>query len=240
MTWIKLDDNFADHQKILSVSDRALRLHINALCWAARSMSDGEIPATVLPALRGTAKIAAELAGAGLWDTTSRGGWAIHDYLEYNPSREALEADRAEARARMANVRANKPRTSGEVREKFALPRPDPSRPVPDPDPDPAVPIGTDSGALAPPAEKKQRKRLIAEADIARWTRDNPEVDIAAMVADYLNWTGSSGHHDKVQGFENQLRLDFKRNQFRRNGNGRHSVGTTRPAASTAGLAGYD
>lgn len=68
-----------------------------------------------------------------------------------------------------------------------------------------------------PPA-KKGRYRKIGESDIARWEGLHPGIDIRAMVADYENWKGSSDHHDKVQGFENQLRLGFKRDQFAKGG----------------------
>ncbi len=59
------------------------------------------------------------------------------------------------------------------------------------------------------------------EADICRWEGQRPELEIRPFVADYLNWTGSQKHMDKVQGFENQLRISWKCAQFTRsNGNG--------------------
>lgn len=75
-----------------------------------------------------------------------------------------------------------------------------------------------------PPPEKRTRHRKIEESDVARWEGAHPDVDIRAMVADYQNWKGSSDHHDKVQGFENQLRMDWKRKQFARPG-GQHGTG---------------
>jgi hypothetical protein len=80
-----------------------------------------------------------------------------------------------------------------------------------------------DSVPASPPATaeadgRKSRRRLITDSDIERWEDEHPELDIHAFVADYLNWAGSSKHVDKVQGFENQLRIDFKKKQFTRQG----------------------
>jgi len=66
----------------------------------------------------------------------------------------------------------------------------------------------------------RPRKRTIQESDIARWQDEHPEWDIPAFVADYLNWSGSSKHGDQVQGFENQMRIEWKCKQFARAGAG--------------------
>lgn len=92
----------------------------------------------------------------------------------------------------------------------------------PEPSLDPSLGISTKS----PPS--RTREDAIPQAARERWQADNPELDIPAFVADYLNWSGSSKHRDKVRGFESQLRIRWKREQFtrpefaeRRNGNGR-------------------
>lgn len=113
MDWFKLDVDFADHPKIIRLSDRAFRVHVVALCWVARHESDG------LYYANGTApRYINELVTAGLW-TAVDGGYEIHDWSHYIPSHEITELRRAEARERMArarDVRANKRRTTPEVR----------------------------------------------------------------------------------------------------------------------------
>jgi hypothetical protein len=57
-------------------------------------------------------------------------GWDIHDYLEYQPSREKVLAERAAAADRMRSVRTkfggSSPERSPELREKFNDPVPGP------------------------------------------------------------------------------------------------------------------
>lgn len=93
MVWVKLDDSFADHPKLAALSDRAFRVHLRALCLCARHLTDGHIPTAWKPQLGTNPKIIAELRDARLWDDAA-GGFQIHDYLRYNPSREKTLAGR--------------------------------------------------------------------------------------------------------------------------------------------------
>ena len=89
MPWLRLDDGFGDHPKIVGLSDRAFRAHVLGLVYCARQATDGFVPKAAAP--RGNAT--RELERAGLWSTT-RGGWMIHDFLEYNPSRAESDSNR--------------------------------------------------------------------------------------------------------------------------------------------------
>lgn len=103
MTWVKIDDTFPDHPRVVGLTDAAFRAHVTALCWAARHLTDGSIPSSALRVI-GTRKAATELEAAGLWSRTDH-GWMIRDYLDYNPSRADVEGKREAARTRMARVR---------------------------------------------------------------------------------------------------------------------------------------
>ena len=113
MTWVKIDPRMSEHPKIVGLSDRAFRLHINALCYANRNDTDGAISRAALRQLGGAARHARELVAAKVWDVTAT-GWAIHDYLHFNFSKAQIEQQRQEARARMDEVRKNKRRTRHE------------------------------------------------------------------------------------------------------------------------------
>ena len=114
MTWVRLDDHFADHPKILGLSDSAYRAYVDGLCYCARYLTDGAIPlAAVKVVARGRARVILELEANGLWDQNGK-GVNVHDYLEFQPSRSEVEANR-EARAsagRKGGLR------SGEARRK--------------------------------------------------------------------------------------------------------------------------
>lgn len=106
MSWVKLDDRFPEHRKVEDLSDAAFRLHVTALCWTASKEKDGMVPRKAARKM-GTPTRISELLDAGLWVELEDGEYEIHDYLDYNPSHDQLEAKRAAARARMQAARSD-------------------------------------------------------------------------------------------------------------------------------------
>lgn len=97
---MKLDDGFGEHPKIAQLSDSALALWVTGLAYCNRNLTDGFIPRMVgLGQLRyceGNAlPFIKELEEAGLWAAVD-GGWQVHDYLEFQPSRDEVRAERLE------------------------------------------------------------------------------------------------------------------------------------------------
>jgi hypothetical protein len=98
VSWVKLDDHFPEHPKVAHVGMVGMALQVAALCYSARNLTDGHIPAVMVPKLTGmtpkqSKTLAARMVEAGLWDLeTGVGGleYVIHDYLEYNPSRASV------------------------------------------------------------------------------------------------------------------------------------------------------
>ncbi|MFJ3037760.1 hypothetical protein [Streptomyces tendae] len=110
MPWVKLDDRFPSHRKVALLSDRAFRLHVSAICWCSENLTDGRIADRELPLvakIRGVKATAQALADAGLWDRTDD-GWEIHDYLDFNPSREQVLAERKKNAERQERFRRRK------------------------------------------------------------------------------------------------------------------------------------
>jgi len=99
--WAKLDDQFSDHPKVVAAGPLAGWLAVCGLCYASRYLTDGYIPLAQvrkLADLDNAAELTDRLVAAGLWEAIE-GGYMIHDYLEYNPSRAQVLAAR-EANAR--------------------------------------------------------------------------------------------------------------------------------------------
>ena len=96
MTWAKIDDLMPEHPKVLRLSSDAFRVHVSAICYASRNLTDGAIADAALHSLRATDAVVHELKRANLWERERGKGWQIHDYLEYNPSREQVLAQRQE------------------------------------------------------------------------------------------------------------------------------------------------
>lgn len=100
MVWVKLDDGFPEHLKVQGLSDRAFRLHIMALCFCARNLTDGRLSGKdvrVLGAILDASVTRAvdDLVAVELWHRTAT-GYEINDYLEFNPSAEKVRGDRRE------------------------------------------------------------------------------------------------------------------------------------------------
>lgn len=110
MPWVRLDDRFPSHRKVALLTDRAFRLHVSAICWCAENLTDGRISnreLAVVAHVRNVKATAQQLEDAGLWDRTDD-GWEIHDYLDYNPSREQVIAERKKNAARQEAFRRRK------------------------------------------------------------------------------------------------------------------------------------
>ena len=97
MAWAKFDDGFADHPKVRRLSDAAFRLHVAGILYCARWLTDGVVTAEALPDLVRRYKPSAttELVACGMWREAAGGdAYVIHDYLEWNDSREKVERRR--------------------------------------------------------------------------------------------------------------------------------------------------
>lgn len=123
MPWIKLDDGFWDHPKILAVGDRLAITHQRAMMWSARHATGGHIPAGALRAIGVTRAQARKLTENRLWDETGD-GWRIHDWEVYNPShegqkerRDAWEKQRIKWREEKAAYRARKKKSAQDNQE---------------------------------------------------------------------------------------------------------------------------
>lgn len=107
MTWVKLDDNFTDHPKVDALSDAAFRLHVAALCYCNRHLTDGFVPAAALGKLTPHARpglSASELVAKGTW-FEAQGGFQVHDYLDFQESAEQVKARRKDDADRKREAR---------------------------------------------------------------------------------------------------------------------------------------
>ena len=101
MSWLRLDDGFAEHPKIQSVSERARWLHVTALCYCARHLTDGVLgprDVKVLTAIvdNPCKKAINDLVRAELWVKLPQESFQIKDYLEWNPDAETVKRLRKE------------------------------------------------------------------------------------------------------------------------------------------------
>jgi hypothetical protein len=153
MTWIKLDDAFDQHPKLLEVGPVAAWTFVRSLCYSNRNLTDGVITRAVARELAGSGRkgqrLVKALVVARLWEVRGS-AYRIHDYLHYQPSRSYVEdLRRAKAEAgRAGGVRSGEARRSRSEAEREAAPKHSDSRvlkangkqqgtPVPGPVPEP-------------------------------------------------------------------------------------------------------
>lgn len=97
--WLRMDDGFMDHPKIIGLSDRAFRRHVLGMLYSARHLTDGHVPTQW-----SNDRAIRELVDAGLWKP-EHGGYAIHDWAEWNPTAESVHLRRQTERERKRRQR---------------------------------------------------------------------------------------------------------------------------------------
>lgn len=169
MSWLRFDDTFPDHPKVLRAGTDAplvIALQVRAVAYASRHLTDGFIPhafvqlatndldeITTCGNCDGNAQYKSDRWGdlmlsLNLWEKCD-GGFIIHDYLHYNPSKREIAKNKkqrelasrkggaATKAAWGAETRPGRPRSRPTLRR-----GPVPSPPVPSQDPkeDPPYP----------------------------------------------------------------------------------------------------
>jgi hypothetical protein len=129
MSWVKVDDQMTRHPKFLRLGRNRLvcqGVWLDGMCYASSYLTDGFVPEAALD--RASLSAAAHLVEVGLWQQV-QGGFRIHDYHDYQPTREdvtELRRKNAERQSRHRHAATNGVTTASVIE-----PRPVPSRPTP-------------------------------------------------------------------------------------------------------------
>lgn len=134
--WVKVDDGFPEHHKVLRAGEllgvngcgRVAAVWLEAMCYSNRHLTDGFISDAVarrfhldknpLEVIRVMAHKKVRLL------EKKDGGWQIHDYHEYQPSKAEVEEKRGKERDRKRRVRGLSARTNDGLRaDKSRSPR---------------------------------------------------------------------------------------------------------------------
>lgn len=203
MPWVRLDDGLAEHRKtrrlLRAGGHAAMNFHLLAIVHSAKYLTDGHVDNEFIADMcevgkvkpKERARILDALVECGQWAVDElRGGWIIHDYLSYNPSRVKVLADRERDAARKARGRGTvsagndpgpEPESDGcppgHVPDSARIPssvrasRPDPTRPTPTNNP-PDPPRGeTAELPSRPPTGNRRTDRERWEQQAAAWAR---------------------------------------------------------------------
>lgn len=191
MSWAKIDDRANENRKLLEAGAEACWLWTCGLMYANRQQArDGFIPELALgilyPFKSQPKKLAARLVEAGLWVRTEK-GYQIHQYHQWNPTAEAVEAERAAGRARAAKSYAARAgssppssvNSSGEdqtnKRVSSGVEWSGTGQGLGDLDPDPEIPeSGGSLGARDPESLVSAAKTWLLDPQRAALTKPNP------------------------------------------------------------------
>lgn len=98
MAWLRMDDRVRTHPKIVKAGPLAGWLWFCGVCYCREHLTDGVIQdgmiPTLAPGLTSAKKHAQTLVDVELWHRID-GGYQVHDFLHWNPSRAEVEANRA-------------------------------------------------------------------------------------------------------------------------------------------------
>ncbi len=168
MAWVKIDDHFDEHPKLAAVGPIGWGVWLAGLAYCNRNLTDGFIPHAIAEGIGGKWRVrvpqedgreqvwrvsrssgmhgedldsewvAALLVRERLWEEVP-GGYVVHDYTDYQPTREesqALSMKRAEAGAKGAQAKSKQvaKQSAGKLLSKTLAKVC--SGPVPDPDPE--------------------------------------------------------------------------------------------------------
>jgi hypothetical protein len=113
MPWLRIDDRMHRNEKVLAVSNDAKVLWIWAMDYSADYLTDGILKPHEVQYLAAQNNITdwqtvtAELLQADLFERKGD-KYIVHDYLDYNPTREKVLAERAESAKRQAEFQAKR------------------------------------------------------------------------------------------------------------------------------------
>jgi len=183
MPWSKIDDQFYDHPKIVAAGPLGIALFVCGLSYCSRHLTDGFIATAQVRRLidiDNPEDVAEKLIAVGLWERRD-GGYQVHDYLEYNPSRARVEATRlaraeaghegglrsGEARRKQTaeEMEANGKQTPSKMPSKTEARRKQKRTPSPSPSPNPSPDSPEDpptAGASAPPTPPPRKHKQTA------------------------------------------------------------------------------
>ena len=229
MAWFKVDDGLHASRKFQSIPKRARFAAVGvwtiAGSWSADQLTDGFVPDYMLELWGSPPSAPSALVEAGLWDRTS-GGYLFCNWLEYQPRKADVDAEREASRARMRDLRAKRKQAKAHDRadksDMFGRTDTNGSENVRNPDPtrpDPTPSSKEDEGTAKRGGVRGTRVPDTFEItpDMHEWAAENvPLVDVDKKLGEWLDyWRSVPGQKgvklDWVSTWRNGMR---KQQQF--------------------------
>lgn len=191
VAWFKVDDNLFASRKVMAIPRRirgeALGVWLLAGTWSAHERTDGFVPAHVIEEFGCTVEVYQALIGAGLWREQGE-DIQFHDWSDYQPTREQLEAKAAEVSAK----RSAAGRAGAMAKWQTDSKRMAKDSPEPEPEPEPVKRVATRGTRI--PNDFALTDEMIAWAD-----EEVPGVDVGSMTKMFIDFWHSSASPNAVK-----------------------------------------
>lgn len=103
MAWQRIDDRMVEHPKIAPLNAGTKWAMIELWSYCSRNLTDGLVPSVAARRIA-TIRQLEDLVRARLFHEVV-GGWVAHDWLDHNPSREEIVAQREKVAKRVRRHR---------------------------------------------------------------------------------------------------------------------------------------
>jgi hypothetical protein len=194
MAWFKVDDGFYTSHKVLMIPREQRAMAVGAWLlagtWAADKMTDGVVPGYVLHDMGINGDPSRILCEVGLWHLTEDSSIVFHDWCDYQPTRQQLEAKskaRAEAGSlggkRSAETRRSKSEANRSKSEANV-------NPEPEPEPEPLKPLTALEGAETKTGRKTRlMDSWYPDAELVKFSLElAPRLDVAFEVGRFIDY----------------------------------------------------
>lgn len=232
MAWVRIDDKFPQHPKIAAAGPLAMAMQVAGLCYCNRELTDGFIPRAIARTLLDwqieredgrlfTIAVTCGMVGddlnsqwvidllceVGMWVEVP-GGYQIHDYADYQPTKQQILAERERKVAAgqaggkaSAQARAQAGASSGakQTVKQNPTPKPNPNPLVlSEQELPPVVPQGGESQTMKPKRETKRATAVPDDfpitVDLRSWAAEKvPGVNLERETEKFLNHFRSNG-----------------------------------------------
>jgi hypothetical protein len=158
VAWVRTPDELMEREEVFAVGFDALGLHIAALGYSNRNLTDGRIPATkaaILVPLPDAGILIDRLVAAGWW-TVTEAGYQLVYLLDLQPTAESVLAKRAATARRVSEHRDRRNGVSNAAGTHAVTALPGTRSRSPDPDPVPGPALAVVAPSSSPPGRKRE------------------------------------------------------------------------------------
>lgn len=108
MPWAKIDDDYPTNGKVMEADNETVLFHLFSIFFCAKNLTDGKLTKGQARTVRNgrglPPSVVDEALRVGFLETRGD-GYYVHDYPQYNPTKEQVEAEKEATRVRVARFR---------------------------------------------------------------------------------------------------------------------------------------